>query len=162
MSDAKWLDRDEPTRVPISEFKFELKITKHELRQMQTRSLGGDCLASQIAGGGSISRGSVIYGGERINDDGTAEQLVGCRVCGAMCTITYNSDLHTAVAEETPRDALSVAEAPQPNPWDELGSFDDCKAGEISVPQGASNLTEPVGLDYDQRAMYQLLRGHAD
>ena len=66
---------------------------------------------------------------ERINDDGSAEQLIGCRVCGAMCTITYNKDLRSAVSDDEPRKVLSIAEAPQPNPWMELGSFDDCKAG---------------------------------
>ncbi|MEK7600134.1 MAG: hypothetical protein AAB462_03825 [Patescibacteria group bacterium] len=162
MSDAEWLERAEPTRVAVDEFQFRLKATKTELRQMNADTHGGDCLANQIASGESISSGSTSYGGERINEDGTAERLVGCRVCGAMCTITYSTDLHSAVVEDKPYDAINVAEAPQPNPWMELGTFDDCKAGKVEVPADASALTEPVNLNQEQRQIVKIFSGAAD
>lgn len=102
-------------------------------------------LAKQIKDKGSLGLAATSYGDERINEDGTAEQLVGCRLCGAMCTITYNTDIRSALNEGNQRERVSIAEAPQPNPWEELGTFDDCKAGEIKVPVDARNLVKPVG-----------------
>lgn len=162
MSNAEWLGRPEPTRVPVEDFEFKLEVSKRRLGQMYSETSGGDCLANQIATSGNISRGSISYGGERVNEDGSAEQLVGCGVCGAMCTITYDKDLYSAVSESEPRTVLSITEAPQPNPWMELGTFDDCKAGEVKVPDEASALAEPVGLDGDQRQMVKILTGHID
>jgi hypothetical protein len=162
MSNAEWLDRPEPPRVPIDEFGFKQRSSQRELYQMAARSAGGQCLAKQIKEKGSLGLAATSYGGERINEDGAAEQLVGCRLCGAMCTITYNIDLRSALNESNQRERVSIAEAPQPNPWDELGTFDDCKAGDVSVPTEATNLTNPVGLDYEQRAIFKLLRGHTD
>jgi hypothetical protein len=162
MSNAEWLERPEPQRVPIDEFGFRQKSSQSELSQMAARSAGGQCLAKQLKEKGSLGLAATSYGGERINEDGSAEQLVGCRLCGAMCTLTYYTDIRSALAEGKPRERVSIAEAPQPNPWDELGTFDDCRAGDVSVPAEANNLTKPVGLDYDQRAIFKLLRGHTD
>jgi hypothetical protein len=162
MSKAEWLDRPEPIRVPVDEFGFKLRVTKTELRGMKTSSYGGDCLANQIATSGNISSGATSYGEECIKDDGTAEQLLGCRLCGAMCTVTYSASLGSAVHENAPRTPLNVAEAPQPNPWMELGTFDDCKAGKVKVPIEASALTEPVNLTEDQRQIIKILTGHVD
>jgi len=162
MSNAEWLDRPEPIRVPVDEFGFKLHVTKTELRQMKTSSYGGDCLANQIATSGNISSGATSYGEERINDDGTAEKLLGCRLCGAMCSVTYSASLRSAVHEDIPRTPLSVAEAPQPNPWMELGNFGDCKAGNVSLPETVDGLTQSLGLTDTQKMMAKLLTGHID
>lgn len=161
-NNPEWLERPEPVRVDPADFKFRQTISQRELREIESQTHGGECLAKQIASGEGISRGSISYAQERINEDGTAEQLVGCGACGAMCTVTYSSRLHKAVMEDLPHDVLSIAEAPQPNPWRELGTFDDCKAGDVRVPKDASALVQPVGLDYEQRQLVRIFSGVAD
>lgn len=80
-----------------------------------------------------------------------------------MCTFVKSAHKGSGPGtEDDPNIVISVAEAPQPNPWANLGTFDDCKAGTVTVPPEASALVEPVGLSEDQRTMAKVLLGYTD
>lgn len=169
MSNAEWLDRPEPFRVPLEEFTFKPEVSNKELRQMRASFAAGACLAQKLSDASGfnsksdVMSGAIGYVGSRELEDGTTEELIGCSRCGAMCTIqcTPHKKIGPGTAED-PNMILGIAEAPQSNPWLELGTFDDCKAGRVTVPEEASNLTKPVGLDSTQRAMVKILSGHYD
>jgi hypothetical protein len=148
MNNAEWLNRTEPARVHVEDFRFRLKVSKRELYGMHIKTHGGDCLANEIASPEKqISGGSTGYGEERIHEDGSAEKLVGCRVCRAVCTLNYDKDIASAVNNDEPYTLLNIAEAPQPNPWHLSGTFYYCKAGKVIVPAEVSVLIDPVVTD---------------
>lgn len=163
----EYLDRPEPARISQREFKFRQQKTG--TAEKEAGLFQGGCLARDIKKAKGFNsnaeaiRSACTYGEKRINENGTIERLVGCMSCGAMCTIVSSERKEVGPGtEDDPNVLISVAEAPQPNPWTELGTFDDCKIGVVKVPSEAPALTKPVGLDQDQRMIAKLLAGHID
>jgi hypothetical protein len=165
---SDYLDRDEPTRVEITDFKFKGKkrLSKAERSEVL---LQNSCLAEELSSASGynsasdVTRNNITYGPRRTREDGTTERLIGCSSCGAMCTIITSAHKEIGPGtEDDPNTVISVAEAPQPNPWMELGNFSDCKLGRVVVPDGAEALTEPHGLSETQRLFAKLLSGNFD
>jgi hypothetical protein len=164
----EWLNRDEPVRVPVEDILFKENLSRRELLDIERT--GAKCLAKELANANGfnsasdVTVGATSYGEERVLEDGSKEQLLGCRGCGAMCTIVRSARKQDACpgTEDNPNVVISVAEAPQPNPWAELGTFADCKAGEVTVPNEASSLTQPHGLTDTQRMIFKIMSGRLD
>ncbi|OGL31239.1 hypothetical protein A3F37_02625 [Candidatus Saccharibacteria bacterium RIFCSPHIGHO2_12_FULL_41_12] len=163
----EYLDRDEPFRVPVGDFRFiSRKPTKAERREVLWQD---GCLAEELGkvsgynSASDVTSNNTTYGDKRLFEDGSTERLIGCSSCGAMCTIVTSPRKGTGPGtEEDPNNVLSVAEAPLPNPWMELGNFSDCKIGRVQVPEGANALTEPHGLSELQRVFVKISHGVAD
>ncbi len=127
--EPEWLERDEPVRVAIGDLKFEAAEGEPQVnpRNCLARAVTGDYKARS-------SLSSDGYGGERALADGTVEKFIGCRGCHALCTV---------VADEGD-EIISVAEAPDPNPWLIQGSFNSCRTGSLRVPEGGEALVKPL------------------
>jgi hypothetical protein len=165
--DPEYLERLEPKRVPIKGFKFEQEKTGKAEREAGL--FQGECLARDLAmakgnnTASDVTRNNTTYGDRRTLEDGTTERLIGCSSCGAMCTlITAERKGSGPGTEDDPNNVISVAEAPQPNPWMELGNFGDCKIGEIRLPEPVEGLTQSLGLTDTQKLMAKVLTGNID
>ncbi len=142
----EYLDREEPVRVPVDELTFG---RPNAGKPGQTYL--GRCLAKQLVKGegpntaARISGDHVTYGDSRVLDDGRRERLVGCSSCTAICTIVVSEREGVGPGtEDDPNVVLSVAEAPDPNPWHMSGNFDACKEGRLGgIPEGAESLIAP-------------------
>jgi hypothetical protein len=151
----EYLDRPEPIRIPKDKFRWVQNRTGKAYREAGL--FQDSCLAraiSQAKGfntASTVTRNASTYDGERVFEDGTKERLVGCMSCGAMCTllVTAGKD-REPVAKENPNQVISIAEAPVPNPWMELGNFGDCKLGEVKLPEPVEGLTTSLGLSEEQ------------
>lgn len=163
----EYLDRDEPIRVPINSLEFKGKKVSSKGRREVLWQDG--CLAEELGSASGFNskndatRNNTTYGEQRVLDDGTTESLIGCSSCGAMCTIVTSKRKGVGPGtKEDPNVVISVAEAPQPNPWGELGNFSDCKLGQIAVPEGAEALIEPQDLSETQKLFVRLQAGATD
>ena len=163
----EYLERPEPKRVPIEEFKFTQQKTGKAEREAQL--FQGGCLARELARAkgyntaSDVTRNNTTYGDRRIFEGGTTEKLIGCSSCGAMCTlITTERKGSGPGTEDDPNNVISVAEAPQPNLWMELGNFGDCKIGEVRLPEPVEGLTQSLGLTDTQKLMAKVLTGNID
>lgn len=136
---AHWLNRDEPARVPVEELQFDK--TYQCLAEHLVENVGNP----NSAGGMPV----VSYGEAKPLPDSRIEQLVGCTSCRAICTLVIKKPKVLGPGtEDDPNIVLSLAPAPDPNPWYMSGNFDDCRKGRLKVPSEGYDLVKTQKQQY--------------